>query len=87
MVSGVGILESADNAANAEKFLSFLLSVPGQQYFASQTFEYPVIEGVAIDSLLPPLAELDNQALDIPLGDLADLQGTQDLLLELGIID
>ncbi len=87
MVSGAGILKEAANRDNAEKFLLFLLSVPGQQYFASQTFEYPVIEGVAIPTMLPALAELDSEALDIPLADLADMQGTQDLLFDLGIID
>ncbi len=87
MVSGAGILEEADNRENAEKFLSFLLSVPGQQYFASQTFEYPVIEGVAISKLLPAPADLHSKGIDIPLADLADLRGTQDLLLDLGIID
>ena len=87
MVSGAGILKGAENRENAEKFLSFLLSVPGQQYFASQTFEYPVVEGVAISSMLPALEELNSNAVDIPLADLADLQGTQDMLLEIGIID
>ncbi len=87
MVSGAGILQGSDNRENAEKFLSFLLSVPGQQYFAAQTFEYPVVEGVAVSSMLPALAELDAMALDIPLAGLADLRGTQDLLLDLGIID
>ena len=87
MVSGAGILESAAHVENAQKFINFLLSVPGQQYFASQTFEYPVIADVAVAPLLQPLAELEGQAADIPLADLADLQGTQDLLLELGIID
>ncbi len=87
MVSGAGILKEASNRDNAEKFLLFLLSVPGQQYFATQTFEYPVIEGVAVPTLLPPLAALDSKAIDIPLADLADMQGTQDLLFDLGIID
>jgi iron(III) transport system substrate-binding protein len=87
MVSGAGILKEASNRDNAEKFLLFLLSVPGQQYFAAQTFEYPVIEGVAVPTLLPALAELDSEAIDIPLADLADMQGTQDLLFDLGIID
>jgi iron(III) transport system substrate-binding protein len=88
MVSGAGILNSAENADNARKFIEFLLSVPGQQYFASQTFEYPVIpEGVTVPASLPPLAELDALAADIPLTDLADMQGTQDLLIELGIIE
>ncbi len=87
MVSGAGILKSADNAEGAQAFINFLLSLPGQQYFAAQTFEYPLIEGVALAPGLPPLAELDAVALDIPLSDLADLQGTQDMLLELGIIE
>lgn len=87
MVSGAGILNSAGNAENARHFIEFLLSVPGQQYFASQTNEYPVIDGVALPASLPPLAELDAIAPDISLTELADLQGTQDLLIELGIIE
>ncbi len=87
MVSGAGILESAKNEANAQRFVDFMLSLPAQQYFASQTFEYPLIEGVNTASNLPPLAELDAIAVDIPLGDLADLQGTQDMLIDLGIIE
>ena len=87
MVSGAGILASAENAENAQRFIDFLLSVPGQQYFAAQTNEYPVIEGVTTAAGLPPLAELDAQAADIELSQLADFQGTQDMLIELGIID
>jgi iron(III) transport system substrate-binding protein len=88
MVSGAGILKSAANAANAQRFIEFLLSAPGQQYFATETFEYPVItDGVTLPGALPPLSELDALALDIPLTDLADMQGTQDLLIDLGIIE
>lgn len=87
MVSGAGILKTAENQANAERFIEFLLSAPGQQYFAAQTFEYPLIDGVNTVSQLPPLAELDAVALDIDLGDLDDLQGTQDMLIDLGIIE
>lgn len=87
MVSGAGVLKTAPNPDNAVKFIDFLLSVPAQQYFASQTFEYPVVEGVTTASLLPPLQELDAVAADIPLDELADLEGTQQLLLDLGIIE
>jgi iron(III) transport system substrate-binding protein len=87
MVSGAGILKSAENTENAQRFIEYLLSKDGQQYFADETFEYPVIEGVTIAEGLQPLAELDAQALDISLTDLADLQGTQELLIELGIIE
>ncbi len=86
MVSGAGVLANGDNSENAEKFIEFLLSVPGQSYFASQTFEYPVVEGVN-SQVTPTLAELDEQAIHISLSDLADLEGTQDMLIDLGIIE
>ena len=86
MVSGAGILETAGNRANAERFLEFLLSVPGQQYFASQTYEYPVVEGVQPSLLLPPLEELDQNAVDIELAAMSDLEGTVQMLSDLGIL-
>ena len=88
MVSGAGILKSAENPENAQRFIEFLLSVPGQQYFAAQTYEYPVIqEGVTLPASLPAMADLEAVAADIPLADLADLQGTLDMLIDLGIIE
>lgn len=86
MVSGAGILKTAANHENAERFIAFLLSVPGQQYFAAQTYEYPVVEGVSVSPLLTPLAELDAVAANIALNDLSDLEGTAALLSELGIL-
>jgi iron(III) transport system substrate-binding protein len=87
MVSATGILKNAENAENAQKFVTFLLSVPAQQYFADETFEYPLIESVNTVENLPRLEELDAIAINIPLGNLADLQGTQELLIDLGIIE
>ena len=86
MVSGAGILNTASNPENAQRFIDFLLSVPGQQYFASQTYEYPVVEGVTIDSRLPALSSLDAQAINLSVEEMDDLSGTQDMLLDLGII-
>ncbi len=86
MVSGVGILKTAPNAESAQRFVEFLLSEEAQAYFAKETFEYPVVDGVET-VVETPLAELDAQAIGIPLSDLADLQGTQDLLIDLGIIE
>ena len=84
MVAGAGRIASGSNEANAIKFLDFMLSTVAQQYFASTTYEYPLIDGVTIQSGLTPLAELN--AIDIPLGDLADLQGTVAILQELGYL-
>jgi iron(III) transport system substrate-binding protein len=87
MVAGAGIVKSGANQANAQKFIEFMLSVPGQQYFASQTYEYPLIEGVAIPAALTPLADLDAVAIDIPLEAMSDLPGTAALLTELGLLE
>lgn len=87
MVSGVGILKNAQNSENAARFINFLLSEPGQAYFALETFEYPVKADVETVASLPPLSELDAMAMDIDLGSLSDLAGTQALLLDLGIIE
>ncbi len=86
MVSGAGILQTAAHPENAQRFIEFLLSVPGQQYFAAQTFEYPVVAGVKISALLPSLADLNAQAVDISLSDLSDLEGTVTMFSELGIL-
>lgn len=86
MVSGAGILKTAEHPQAAEEFIEFLLSQEAQQYFANETYEYPVIEGVAIDATLPPLADLDAQAVHINLSDLADLAGTAALLSDVGML-
>lgn len=88
MVSGAGILNSAKNGENAQRFIEYLLSDPGQHYFAEQTFEYPIsTAGMNLPVDLPPMADLEASAAHIPMSDLGDLQGTQDLLIDLGIID
>lgn len=84
LVAGAGILETTENHDDAEKFMKFLLSTVAQQYFAAQTFEYPLVSGVAIDSALQPLSGLQNP--DVDMASLADLKGTQALLRDLGII-
>ncbi len=84
MVAGAGILDSSDNKDAAEKFLEFMLSRVGQQYFAGQTFEYPLVEGVNTPHVLVPLDEINHPS--IPLKDLTDLAGTQQLLRETGVL-
>ncbi len=83
-VSGIGLIEGADDADAALAFADYLLSEKAQEYFASETFEYPLIEGVAASEGLVRLSEIGHP--DIALGDLADLRGTLDLLSEVGLI-
>ena len=84
MVSGIGILEQSEEKETALKLVEFLLSEVGQQYFASQTFEYPVVEGVRTQRVLTPISEIE--APDIQLQDLSDLDGTLQLLQEAGVL-
>ena len=84
MVAGAGILETGENRDNAEAFMRFMLSKVAQQYFAGQTFEYPLVEGVKTHRLLPPIDTLNGP--DIDLSTLSDLQGTDALLRETGVI-
>ncbi|MBI4340070.1 MAG: extracellular solute-binding protein [Chloroflexi bacterium] len=84
MVSGAGILETAKNRGNAERFLQFLLSVVGQQYFASQTYEYPLVEGVRLQFGLAPLSEIRDPG--VPMKNLADMAGTVKLLQDVGVL-
>ena len=84
MVAGAGILSSAENRQNAERFLEFMLSPVAQQYFAGQTFEYPLVEGVKTERVLVPLADIAKP--ELTAGDLVDLKGTQELLRESGVL-
>lgn len=84
MVSGAGILETSKNKEAAQKFIEFMLSPVAQQYFAGQTFEYPVIKGVKTNRLLTPLADIKSPV--ISMEDLVDLKGTLNLLREVGIV-
>lgn len=84
MVAGAGILASSENQDTAQRFLNYMLSPVAQQYFASQTFEYPLVDGVKTQRGLVPLGDLAHPG--IPLKELADLAGTQSLLRETGIL-
>jgi iron(III) transport system substrate-binding protein len=84
LAAGCGILDTAQNPEAARSFLDYVLSEEAQQYFADETFEYPLIEGVEINEELVPLSEIQSPNLD--LSNLDDLQGTLELLQETGVL-
>lgn len=84
LVAGAGMLNASDNKEAAIRFLEFMLSEVGQQYFATQTHEYPLIEGVVPDRGLPPLDSITKPSVD--LSTLGDLENTQDLLRDVGAL-
>jgi iron(III) transport system substrate-binding protein len=83
-VAGVGITEPAAINPNAAEFVAWLLTPATQQWFAENTFEYPLIEGIAVADGLPALDTLTGP--DVALADLADLPGTLEMLTEVGLL-
>jgi len=84
-VAGAGILNTSDNQELAQQFVEFLLSEQAQQYFADETYEYPLIDGVAPNEALPPLNTI--QTPDLDLSQLEDLEGTVQLLQDVGVLE
>ncbi|MDQ3485917.1 MAG: extracellular solute-binding protein [Actinomycetota bacterium] len=83
-VAGVGVLASSDATELASDAVEFLLSEEGQQYFADETAEYPVREGVESTTYdLVPLEQVAGAQID--LNDLASLDETLELLDEVGL--
>ena len=83
-VAGAGILTTAQHAEAARQVIEFLISEQAQEYFATETKEYPLIDGVEPDADLPPLDGIGTPEID--LSDLSDLEGTLELLQEVGIL-
>lgn len=83
-VAGVGVLDGANHPAAANAFVRFLLDPESQAYFSRETFEYPLVGGMAADPRLPALDQIDSPDLD--LSDLTDLEGTVKLLTDVGIL-
>ena len=82
--TGVGILTTASNPEVAETLVRFLLTEEAQTYFADETFEYPLLPGVPTNPRLVPLDEIETPDLD--LSQLEDLEGTLELLTDVGLI-
>ena len=85
-IAGIGLLKSSENKVAALKLVEFLLSTKAQQYFTSDVFEYPVIEGVIPNANLLPLSELLQLAPTFDLNEMDDLDGTIDLLRRVEIL-
>lgn len=83
-VAGVGITKAAAENANAAAFVAWLLTPATQQWFAENTFEYPLVAGIAVADGLPELSTLAGP--DVALADLADLPGTLAMLTEVGLL-
>jgi iron(III) transport system substrate-binding protein len=78
MPAGAAITAGTSNPDGAQQFIDFLLAEEAQTYFATETFEYPLLEGVDPPDGAPPLAEINSPDID-----LSELAGVLDLATQL----
>ena len=83
-ISGVAIMAPAAGDPRAEQLVEYLLSEAGQTYFATETFEYPMIASVPADPALVPLDQLQGPAID--LSDLSSLPQTIQMIQDAGLL-
>lgn len=83
-VAGAAILDTTDQRADAERLVEYLLSPESQQFFAEETKEYPLVTGVEPPEEQIPLSQINTPEID--LSNLADLEGTLELLQEAGVL-
>ncbi len=82
-VAGVGVLAKAADDPDVAAFIDYLLGPEAQTYFAEETFEYPLVDGIAAPSYVPPLNQLTAPAID--LNDLDGLAETVAMIEEAGL--
>jgi iron(III) transport system substrate-binding protein len=83
--AGAGILATSDAPDAAMRLVDHLTGDEGQTYFATETYEYPVVPGVEPSEDLVPLAEIESPAID--LSDLGEtLEPALRLLAEVGLL-
>ena len=83
-VAGAGILGTTDQTEDAQRFVDYLLGGSAQKHFTDAVFEYPLVSGVQINEQLVPLSDIETPDLD--LSNLDDLEGTLELLAEVGAL-
>lgn len=83
-VSGAGVLATSKKEDAAYELINFLTSESIQKQFVEQTHEYSLIPGLTAPQGVPDLKSLGSPRVD--LGNLANTQRTQDLLIKVGLL-
>jgi iron(III) transport system substrate-binding protein len=84
LTTTVGVLDTANDTDVAEQFIEYLLSKPAQEFYAEQSFEYPLAKGVSPAGDKPPLDSIPSPKLDLSeLGD--GLIKTRELIADAGL--
>lgn len=65
ITTAIGILKSTEEKSDAQKLAAFLLGAEAQEFFSTETFEYPLAKGVKAQPQLPPLDEINTTTFDL----------------------
>ena len=84
-IAGAGILATSDQQDVALQLVEYILTDEAQEYFATETFEYPLVESVEPSVELPVLADIEAPEIDLSVLD--DLQGTLEMIENSGALD
>lgn len=83
-IAGAGVLATTDQPEASIELVRCLLSVEAQTQFSEANFELPVVGDVDPDPALPRIDSLVLPAFD--LNQLLDLEGTVDLMIDVGAL-
>jgi iron(III) transport system substrate-binding protein len=84
LVTAASILEGTDRGDDAEALVEFLLSGEAQEYFTTETFEYPLASGAPVNPALPAFEQISKTRVDLDeLG--GDLEATTEMIDESGL--
>ena len=84
IVTGAAIVDGTDRAGAAAQLIAFLLGDEGQQYFANETFEYPLATGQHPAPQIPPIDFTDVGSIDFD--ELAGgLGSTREMIADAGL--
>ena len=85
-VAGVTILNSAKHPQIAQQFVDFLLGNEAQKYFATKTYEYPLVTGTVVAGNIKTLDQIQPNSQTVDLSNLNDLDATLKLLQDTGVL-
>lgn len=85
-VTGIGVLASSDRQPQMHELIAFLLSDAMQTYFTEQVFEYPITTTVEPYEGLESSEAVSRASPEVDLGSIDDLEGTLEMLREVGLL-
>ncbi len=84
LLAGIGVIGGSDRTEDAERLVEYLLEEDAQRYFADETYEYPLVDGIEPTEDLEPLDSLPTAPFSLDeLG--GGLERTRELIAESGL--